>query len=139
MLLWVQGEYKHVVCTVLCKSDPANIAGHSKQISKTSPALCNSQFATANLKQAAPGKLLRHNKRVMLLNSIMKFGMHMGSKLSASIQDQSSSVVNKATPRLVQCAADTFEGNRTSMTKLVLWPVVLRVPRRSLVLYIGQR
>ena len=52
---------------------------------------------------------------------------------------QSSRVVNKATPRFVQCAADMFDCNRTSMTKFVLCPVVLKIPRRSLVLYIGQR
>ena len=33
---------------------------------------------------------------------------------------QSSRDVNKATPRLVQCAAGTAEGSLTSMTKLVL-------------------
>ena len=52
---------------------------------------------------------------------------------------QSSRVVNKATPRFVQCAADMLDGNRTSMTKLVLCPVVLKIPRRSLVLYMGHR
>lgn len=50
---------------------------------------------------------------------------------------QSSSCVNKATPRLIQCLSYNSVGRRMNMTKLVEWPVVLRTPRLAEVLYTG--
>lgn len=45
--------------------------------------------------------------------------------------------VKKATPRLIQCEAASFVGVLIIITKLVEWPVVLRTPCLSCVLYSG--
>jgi hypothetical protein len=50
---------------------------------------------------------------------------------------QSSSCVNKATPRFIQCLSSNYVGNLIYITKLVECPVVLRTPLLAEVLYTG--
>lgn len=54
-----------------------------------------------------------------------------------STTHQSSNDVSMATPRCTQCDSSRWVASVMKQIKLVEWPVVLRMPRRSDVLYTG--
>ena len=83
---------------------------------------------------------LKYNSQHFFVFKIPFFTFHKfpTSSLSSFLLAHTlSSWLRRATPRLIQCSAGTFDGRLMGITKFVLCPVVESIPLRSDVLYNG--